>query len=43
LQFLYIYIDYLFSALTLLIGWREGHLVCKMPGVGGLWVLMIWL
>jgi len=31
-----------FSALTLLVGWQEGHPACKKLGVG-LLVAMIWL
>ena len=31
-----------FSALTLLVGWQEGHPACKQLGVG-LLVMMIWL
>jgi len=37
------YLDTLpFSALTLLVGWQEGHPACKKLGVG-LLVVMVWL
>jgi len=35
-----IYLEFSYSALTLLVGRREGHLACKKPGIG-LLVVMI--
>ena len=34
-------IKYAFSALTLLVGWQEGHPVCKKLSGGVLW-LSVW-
>jgi len=39
---LYLQCFYTFSALTLLVGWQEGHLACKKPSGGVLAWLSVW-
>jgi len=39
---IFVYLEVVFSALTLLVGWQEGHPACKKLSAGVLAWLSVW-